>query len=159
MCKIFLKLHSGDKAVSSTARVYFLVNRIQFTPIENWFSRYCAGQPVNQQSGRSNQVAKQYSGCCEDTTLQAVQPHVTSHKQVPSQHVAPFFRDKIGIVGGHSHECLLRITSGIKDLIEFGERRRDFGPTYGNAGGDNEKVNQAAQQRNFETSHDFLGQW
>mmetsp|Transcript_37522 Transcript_37522/g.91017 ORF Transcript_37522/g.91017 Transcript_37522/m.91017 type:complete len:205 (+) Transcript_37522:156-770(+) len=103
----------------------------------------------------TNQIAKQYGMRSKDSSSKTIQPNPSAHKQVPSQDVTPFFCYKVGVVGDHVHECCLRITTGVKYIIEF--RQRGSASWLDNRTCHNEKVRQCKKGDHIKASHDFLG--
>ena len=104
---------------------------------------------MNQESRWSNEIGKQDGGCRKDASSQAIEPNPSAHKEIPGQHVRPFFGDKVGILGDHTHEGLLGIARGIKDVVEFGQRSRHAGALLDNAAGDNQEMYQTTQEWDF----------
>lgn len=74
---------------------------------------------MKEQARRSDKVTKQDGMPREDSSPDSIQPYPSPYEQIPSQHMRPLFRDKVGIVRHHVHEGSLRILGRIKDIIEF----------------------------------------
>ena len=106
-------------------------------------------QGMQQQARWSNQIAQQDGMRRKHIALDAIQPQVAPDKQVPGQHVAPFFRDKVGIATNHVTKRCLRIAGWIKDIIEFRQWRRDARALGGNRGGENGKMNERNENGYF----------
>ena len=81
------------------------------------------------------------------TSLQSIQPDVSSNKQIPCQYVWPLFCYKVGIVGNHVHECRLAVLGRIKDIVEFEQWCGRSG--LDNGGGYDEKVKQSKENDNI----------
>lgn len=101
-----------------------IFNLLFFGGFKDGLAGELTSDPVNQQTGRSNEVTKENGWSSKDATFQTVHPHIAAHEDIPGQHVRPFLRDKIWIIRSHSHKSFLRVATGIKDVVKLGKRCR-----------------------------------
>ena len=77
------------------------------------------------------------------TSLQSIQPDVSSHKQIPCQHVGPLFGHEIRIIGDHVHKSGLAVFCRIKNIVEL--EQRCSRSRLDNRGRHNEKMKQGKE--------------
>lgn len=111
---------------------------------------------VNEQSRRTNQIAKQNRQSCRYIPRQAIQPNVPAHKYIPRENMRPFFGDKVRILI-ELQKCSLGITWCIKDVRKDPNRCGGFGTTRGDTRYHNKQMDQTAQCNDLPTSHNLFG--